>query len=126
MNAEKLRKIRSAKPFRPADIILYLACAALTAAVLVASFRPGGDTVEIVYAGERHEYPLDEDRTLDLGCLTVVIRDGKVWVEDADCPDKVCEHTGRIGYGGQTIVCLPNEIVIRIVDSEITVSTGQR
>lgn len=126
MNAEKLRKARTSKPFRPADILIYLACAALTAAVLIASFTAGGDTVEIVQAGERHEYPLDEDRTLDLGCLTVVIRDGKVWVENADCPDKVCEHTGRIGYGGQTIVCLPNEIVIRIIDSEITVSTGQR
>ncbi|MDR1000735.1 MAG: NusG domain II-containing protein [Clostridiales bacterium] len=34
----------------------------------------------------------------------------------SDCPDKVCVHTGYISHAGQTAVCLPNRVAIRIVE----------
>ena len=36
-------------------------------------------------------------------------------VLESNCPDQVCVGWGRIRYAGQTIVCLPFRIVIRIV-----------
>jgi hypothetical protein len=33
---------------------------------------------------------------------------------DADCPDKLCEKQGKISKNGQSIICLPNKIVIKI------------
>lgn len=36
-------------------------------------------------------------------------------VLESNCPDQVCVGWGRIRYAGQTIVCLPFRIVVRIV-----------
>jgi len=37
-----------------------------------------------------------------------------VEVLESNCPDQVCVRWGRIRYSGQSIVCLPFRIVIRI------------
>lgn len=34
------------------------------------------------------------------------------------CPEKICSDTGWISKGYQTIVCLPNKIVVSIVSSK--------
>ena len=36
------------------------------------------------------------------------------YVQTAACPDLVCVGTGYINKAGQSIVCLPNEIIIRL------------
>lgn len=45
-----------------------------------------------------------------------VILVGTDYIEvlESNCPDQVCVGWGRIRYAGQTIVCLPFRIVIRI------------
>ena len=43
------------------------------------------------------------------------IKDGKIWVDDASCPDKVCITKGKIEYATETIVCAPNKMVITIM-----------
>ena len=40
--------------------------------------------------------------------------DGGVRVEEADCPTQDCVHTGTITRTGQSIVCLPARIIIRL------------
>ncbi|MDR0957998.1 MAG: NusG domain II-containing protein [Clostridiales bacterium] len=45
---------------------------------------------------------------------TVKISGGKVFMEYADCPDKVCMNSGVVCHSGETIVCLPNKVVIEI------------
>lgn len=50
---------------------------------------------------------------VELGHLYVEVKDGKYRVFDVDCPDKICERTGWVSKGSETlIVCLPNNIVI--------------
>jgi hypothetical protein len=49
-----------------------------------------------------------------LGDTKVIIEDGKVWVEEATCPQKICKRQGKIALPGQSIICLPNRIVITI------------
>ena len=41
---------------------------------------------------------------------------GKVWVTDASCPDKICEHYGKISGDGEVIVCLPNRLIIQVAE----------
>jgi len=48
----------------------------------------------------------------------VIVENGKVWVDDATCPDKVCVRTGQIAKSGQSIVCLPFKTVIYIEGAE--------
>lgn len=59
--------------------------------------------------------PLDTDCVYQIGDTnTIEISGGQVKMIDADCPDKICIHTGKISQSGQTIVCLPNKVVISI------------
>ena len=60
--------------------------------------------------------PLEHDGSYPIGGhLTVVIESGSVRIEDADCPDRFCVRMGAIRSPGQMLVCLPNQIVVRIV-----------
>ncbi len=67
-------------------------------------------------------YPLSEDREVvlssDLGSNTLTIRDGKASVTEADCPDRICMKQGMIDKNGQSIICLPHRLVIRIESGE--------
>jgi hypothetical protein len=49
-----------------------------------------------------------------LGETTLRIQDKKVWVEKAPCPNKLCMRQGKISKPGESIICLPNRIVITI------------
>lgn len=44
----------------------------------------------------------------------IVIANGEVWMEEADCPDKLCISQGKISRSGQTIICLPNKVMVTI------------
>ncbi|WP_125154688.1 NusG domain II-containing protein [Clostridium rectalis] len=44
----------------------------------------------------------------------ISIKKNAIRVEEADCPDKVCIKTGWISEQGDTIVCLPNKLIIKI------------
>lgn len=45
------------------------------------------------------------------------IEDGQIWIHDASCPDKICISQGKISRDGEIIVCLPNKMLIKIVDN---------
>ena len=82
-------------------------------------FRPEGDMVTVTVGGEFYgEYSLGEDRTVAIrtenGENIFVIRDGKVFMESASCPDGICEKHRAIFRDGDSIICLPNQVVITV------------
>ena len=77
-----------------------------------------GEVVSIYVDGEIYKtLPLDKDcETVvksEYGTNKVVIRDKKVFVTDADCPDRLCEKN-EITKSGRSIVCLPNRLSVVI------------
>ena len=52
-----------------------------------------------------------------LGTNVITVRDGKIGVTEADCPDGYCMHRGFCA-GGADIVCLPNRLVICFVEDQ--------
>ena len=48
------------------------------------------------------------------GLNRLVIKDGKAWVETASCPDGICAAHKPIHREGESIVCLPNKVVITV------------
>ena len=52
------------------------------------------------------------------GLTRVHLEDGRVQVVDSACPDKVCVNTGWIRNSAQVIACLPNRVIIKIVNAE--------
>lgn len=61
-------------------------------------------------------YPLSEDGifVLNGGSNTIEIKDGRVRVSEADCPNQQCVRQMWIDKRNQSIVCLPNRVVITI------------
>lgn len=64
-------------------------------------------------------YRLDEDHTVDIeGKNTLVIKDGAAYMEEADCPDQICVHHREISRNGESIICLPNQVVVSVKSGE--------
>lgn len=106
---------------KKADIIL--ATAIVLAAVLLFCGslllkNEGAKAVITVDGSEFGEYSLDIDKTIvvntKLGSNTVVIKDGKVTVTEADCPDGYCVSHVAVDSTGETIVCLPHRMIVEI------------
>ena len=55
----------------------------------------------------------------DLGDVSIVVRGGKIKVEDETSPLHLCSKQGFIDSELESIVCLPNKIVINIGSSDL-------
>lgn len=80
--------------------------------------RGSGTLAVICVDGEVYKrVPLDVNTRIDVksryGENTVVIENGCIYIEDADCPDKICERE-KISNTGRSIVCLPNRLSVQI------------
>ena len=77
--------------------------------------------IEIVQNGTVSAvFSMDETETLRVegadGNYNIVhIEQGTVWVSDADCGNHDCIRQGKISKVGQSIICLPHQMIIRIV-----------
>ena len=58
-------------------------------------------------------YSLAKDQVIAIGDTNVCeIKNGKIKMTEADCPDHLCISQKAVGNSGGTIVCLPNKVVI--------------
>lgn len=44
----------------------------------------------------------------------VVIENGAVRMDQANCRDQLCVHQGSVSYAGKQIVCLPHRVVVSL------------
>ncbi len=49
-----------------------------------------------------------------LGKTSLEVRGGRVRVLASPCPRQACRHGGWVGEAGQLLVCVPNEVVVRL------------
>lgn len=107
------------------DIILtasVLTVAVLAFFIISLTSRKGG-YAEVKKDGKIiGKYPLSRDIEVeienDVSYNLLVIKDGKAYITDADCPDKLCVHHGSAEKDGETIVCLPNKTIVTIRSGE--------
>lgn len=70
------------------------------------------------------EFPLDQDReiVIDDGVHLnkIVIKNGKAYMDEANCRDQICTHMKEISINGETIICLPNRVFLEVVDNSVT------
>ena len=45
----------------------------------------------------------------------ITVASGKIAITASDCPGEDCVHSGAISTSGRSIVCLPNEVEVRVV-----------
>ena len=99
--------------------VIVLLCAAVVALAMpkTAGGRPARAEVEaagnIVAALDLAREGVSEVKG-PLGVTRIEVRGGRVRVLSSPCPRQACRHGGWIGAAGEMIVCLPNQIVIRL------------
>lgn len=69
------------------------------------------------------DIPIDTDSVFYLKngseiCNTIQIKDGCACVSQANCKDKICTNHRKINRSGESIICLPNKVVITVEGSE--------
>lgn len=107
------------------DIILIVAIllVAVLGMVYLFNFRATGDIVKVTIDGKIFGvYSLSKDTVVDIHTgendaelNRLIIKDGKAYVETATCPDKICVDHRPIFRDGESIICLPNEVVISVI-----------
>ncbi len=99
-----------------------IAAVCIAALALFFLHGPAGSVAAVTTDRGVERYPLSVSRTISVMSggheLTLQISDGSVCVLAADCPDRTCVHTGAIRRTGQSIVCIPSRVVVRIESSE--------
>ena len=108
------RKLRNDIIFISVLIALIMA-----AALGVLLFSRDGDTVIVTVDGQIYgEYSLNTDRQVEIvngeGYNLLVIEGGKAFVKSASCPDGICSSHRAVSKDGESIICLPNKVVIEI------------
>ncbi|WP_238885639.1 NusG domain II-containing protein [Clostridium sp. YIM B02551] len=48
------------------------------------------------------------------GLNIVEVKDNKIAIIDADCPDKICMKPGFIDSVGENLVCLPHKLMVEV------------
>lgn len=104
----------------------------LTASILIVAvlvffiiglITKNGNYVEVKKNGEIiGKYSLAENRTVEIkdenGYNLLIIEDGKAFISEASCPDKLCVNQGKVSTNGKALVCLPNKTVITVYSDD--------
>lgn len=106
---------------KKADIALFfvILITGLAVSWFTLTSNTSGDKVVITLRGELYgTYYLSEDREIHVvqGDHTnhITIKDGTVSMYYSDCSNQVCVNTGAISHTKDSIVCLPNKVMVEI------------
>ena len=109
------------KPMDALVVIIVVAFAVMTAAFVYGKNR--GETLTATVKHRGHVAAqvalstLTEEKKITIDGqyhLTVTLTRAGVSVTESDCPGQDCVHTGRITRAGQSIVCLPEQVIVTL------------
>lgn len=115
--AEKLRKKRHRDFWLIGGFLLAGGVALLLTFLLQ---TPGDQVVVEVNGTVWGTYDLYKDAEIRIetengGYNVLAITDGFAAVTHASCPDKLCVHQHKISRSDESIICLPNKVIVSIV-----------
>ena len=104
----------------PLDLLV--AAGVLLLAFLLAFFPIlfGKDAGQLKITSEQGEsfYLMDEARQIEITSrghtLVLCVDEEGAYVAEADCDDKICQHSGKIRKNGDIIVCAPAGVKIEL------------
>ncbi len=112
---------RSKRPFTRTDLLVILIVVLVSAGLSVYFWLPGakgGEVVVYVENRPRYRFPLTEEGDFvlrgRLGKLVLRLKGGEARIVASSCPLKICIKMGAISRPGQSLVCLPNRVVVTI------------
>ena len=109
------------KPMDALVVVIVVAFAVMTAAFVYGKNRGETLTATVKHRGQVAAQvalsTLTEEKKITIDGqyhLTVTLTKDGVSVTESDCPGQDCVHTGRITRAGQSIVCLPEQVIVTL------------
>ncbi len=97
---------------------LALFCVAVCIWVYKGSAVEGSNIVITVDGEEYGTYSLLKEQTITIGerdTINIIeIKGGKAYMREASCPDQLCVDQNEISFDKESIICLPNKVVITV------------
>lgn len=106
------------------DIIFIVVLLISSLILIFLPYGKGSKSLILLHFDKEIILPFD-DGIIDLNKfinanMLIEVKNKKVKVVSSDCRDKICVNYGEISSCGESIVCLPNKVAIKIVcDGEI-------
>lgn len=103
-------------------MIAVLLLVSAVASVFIFRYQINGGVVAVYHHGEQikrihldtvttpYNFMVGDDEHYNV----ISVERGRICVSEASCPDHICMETGWISDGAIPIVCLPNELVIKV------------
>lgn len=89
---------------------------------IIAAFMKQGDASIVTVRVDGNvfgTYDLMKNQTIKIHDTNVFeIKDGHANMISADCPDKLCVKQTTISKKNETIVCLPNKVILEVTSAE--------
>lgn len=96
-----------------------VALALIIFCLTLGSFSSQGDIVEVHLNNKLlYSLPINKEETIlidDIFQNTIIIENNTVRVTQSTCPDGICENFGSISRGNESIICMPNRLIITII-----------
>ena len=104
------------------DVIFISALAVFCIAVCIWVYQGGsvkGSNVTITVDGKEYgTYSLLKEQTILIeegnAKNVIEIKDGKAYMLEASCPDQLCVDQNEISFDKESIICLPNKVVLTV------------
>ena len=117
-----LRSLR----LRPGDLAIVALVLAIAGGVALCFLpRTGGTVYAEIYQDDvlikrgALADGLHETLTIEGAAVNEICIDGQtVCFSESTCPDQVCVRSGLLTRAGQTAVCLPNRVIVRLTGGE--------
>ena len=111
---------------KKADIVLFILIlvAGLAVSWWSLTTNTGGDKAIVTVDGELYgTYSLSQDQTIEVAQKDghtnhITIKDGMVSMAFSDCANQDCVQHYAISKTAETIVCLPNKVIVEIEGGE--------
>ncbi|MBQ1186575.1 MAG: NusG domain II-containing protein [Clostridia bacterium] len=104
------------------DILLILALILVSAStwLILDTTKTSGSTVVVFKDNTEYaQYDLNKDAEIMIKdgdeYNKLIIKDGSVKVVEASCPKQMCVNSSAISYNNETITCLHNKVVVKVI-----------
>lgn len=96
-------------------VIAMVAVVFFLSIALLFTFSKQGSRVVIKHDNQIiYDQSIDIDKKIDTGTNEIIIKNGIVYMKEASCKNQVCVKTGEISKKGESIICLPNKVIVEI------------
>ena len=116
-----MERVLPSNKIRLFDVVIIAIFVAISVLVIILHFSLSkySNKVVIQSFNETYEYNLDDDQKIEITSgeykYVIEIKDKSIFVSEANCPNGHCKASGKITKSGESIVCLPGKLIIKIV-----------